>query len=330
MSAWERMKFSLAPMAGYTDAVFRRICAELGADFAVSEMISAAALVHRDRKTGALGKILPGEAPVVLQVFGHEADELSSAARMLLTGDYPGCSYAAPPAGIEVNMGCPVKKIVNSGDGCALMRDIPNACRIVSAMREVCEAFGVPLSVKFRLGWNGASVNAPEFAVAVAKSGAQRITVHCRTREQLYAPSADPAFAGKVVQALAEEGFASLSVYGNGDVESPESAERYTEVGCAGAAIGRAALGNPWIFRQLHDPESFIPPTTEEILSLVIRLVEESVREKGEAVGVRESRSRAAYFIRGMRGSAKLRDELNHSEGLGEFIRKIEEYRKLL
>lgn len=318
------MKVSLAPMAGYTDSVFRRICGEQGADYAVSEMISAVALTMKDEKTAELAKIGEGEPPVVLQLFGHDPLVMARAAEMLLSGDYPGCSYAAPPAGIDINMGCPVRKIVTNGDGCALMLDPERAARITHAVREVCEKHGVPLSVKFRMGWD--SLTAPDFARAVVSAGAQRITLHCRTREQMYMPSADPSAAGAVYEAVREETDGGrLAFAGNGDIDSPETAERYLAGGCTEIAVGRAALGDPWIFRRLKDPAGFVPPGKDEIRAAVIRMVEDVVREKGELRGVRESRSRAAYFIRGMRGSAVLRDKLNHAETLSEFVRLLEE-----
>lgn len=313
------MKVSLAPMAGYTDSAFRRIAGEMGADYAVSEMISAVALVMKDEKTASLAKIGEGEPPVVLQIFGHDPDTMAEAAEILLSGRYPGCSYAAPPAGIDINMGCPVKKIVSNGDGSALMLDPDRAARIVSRVKEVCARRSVPLSVKFRMGWD--SLTAPEFARAVADAGADRITLHCRTREEFYMPSAHPEAAGLVYEELKSEiGSGRLAFAGNGDVDSPQAAARYLAEGCTEVAVGRAALGDPWIFRRLKDPEGFVPPTLDEIRAAVIRLVEAVVREKGELRGVRESRSRAACFIRGMRGSASVRDRLNHAETLAEFI----------
>lgn len=309
---------SLSPMAGYTDAAFRRLCSSFGATYVVSEMISAMALVMRDKKTAQLAKITAGEAPVKLQIFGHSPTVMAQAAEILLSGSFDGCDYAAKPAGIDINMGCPVKKIVSSGDGSSLMRDIPLASSIVSAVKEVCVKHGVPLSVKFRAGWDESSINAPEFAVAMAKSGCDRITLHCRTREQMYAPSARPEISGQTIKTLREAGY-NTPVTGNGDIDSPEAAQRYLDYGCDEAAIGRAALGDPWLFTRLTSPESYIPPTQEEVLALVLSFVEEVVREKGEEVGIRESRGRAAHFLKGMRGSAKLRDALNHCTTLKEF-----------
>ncbi len=311
-------------MAGYTDYPLRKIAAQFGADYVVSEMISSVALCMGDCKTAVLAKIGEGEAPVVLQIFGHDPAMMAEAARKLLTGDYPGCSYASPPAGIDINMGCPVKKIVSSGDGSSLMRTPDIAREVVSATAEICHKYNTPLSVKIRAGWDAEHINCAEFAVAMAEAGADKITLHCRTREQMYMPSAEPMYAKAVVDALAAAG-KIVPLVGNGDIETRADAEAYLALGCAEVAVGRAALGNPWIFRELSAPETFVPPTLDEIKALAISLVEAVVREHGEAVGIRESRSRAAYFIKGLRGAAQIRDRLNHAETLKEFIGILEE-----
>ena len=314
---------ALAPMAGYTDYPLRKIAADFGANYVVSEMISSVAMCMGDRKTAVLAKIGEGEAPVVLQLFGHDPAMMAEAVRRLLSGDYPGCSYAAPPAGIDINMGCPVKKIVTSGDGSALMRTPETARAVTAAAAEVCARYGVPLSVKIRAGWDADHINCAEFAASMAEAGAEKITIHCRTREQMYMPSADPTHAEAVAEALRSVRRPVILV-GNGDIETRADAENYLARGCTEVAVGRAALGNPWIFRELSDPDHFVPPTVEEIKALAISLVEAVVREHGETVGVRESRSRAAYFIKGMRGAARVRERLNHSETLAEFVNILE------
>ncbi|MBE6542320.1 MAG: tRNA dihydrouridine synthase DusB [Ruminococcaceae bacterium] len=311
---------ALAPMAGFTDSVFRKICTELGAKYTVSEMISAVAMTMGDSKTAELAKITEGEAPVVLQIFGHDPAIMARAADMLLSGNYKGCSYAALPAGIDINMGCPVKKIVTSGDGSALMKNIALAREITARVAEACAKYNTPLSVKFRLGWDENSIIAPQFAAEIAAAGAQKITLHTRTREQMYAPSADPDQTRIVAKALANSGNGHVILVGNGDIESYADARKYIDNGCSEVSVGRGALGDPWIFSALSDPENFIPPTTAERKALVIRFVEEVVELKGEVVGIRESRGRAAHFIKGMRGSAKIRDRLNHANTLSEFV----------
>ena len=314
---------ALAPMAGYTDYPMRKIAAMFGASYVVSEMISSVAMCMNDRKTAALAKIGEGEAPVILQLFGHDPSMMAEAARKLLTGEYTGCSYAAPPAGIDINMGCPVKKIVTSGDGSALMRTPDTARSVVAATAEVCAKYGVPLSVKIRAGWDSDHINCAEFAADMAQAGAAKITLHCRTREQMYMPSADPSHAESTAKAL-KSLEKPVVLVGNGDIETRADAEQYLAAGCTEVAVGRAALGNPWIFRELSSPDTFVPPTVEEIKALAVSLVEAVVREHGETVGVRESRSRAAYFIKGMRGAARVRERLNHTETLTEFVSILE------
>lgn len=315
------IKASLAPMAGYTDSVFRKMCCSYGASYTVSEMISSVALVMNDRKTAELARISDGECAVVLQIFGHDPQIMARSAEILLSGAYNGCDYSAPPAGIDINMGCPVRKIVTSGDGSDLMRDVALSSRICYAVRNVCEKFGVPLSVKFRLGFDARSMNAAEFAGAMINSGADRITIHTRTREQMYAPSADPDYIKNIVDFLAQSGIErqKFTLVGNGDVTSYEAARRYIESGCDEVAVGRAALGDPWIFSELSSPETYSPPTLGDRISAVRTLVSEIVRLRGEERGILESRSRAAYFIRGMRGAATVRERLNHAVTLTEF-----------
>lgn len=317
---------SLAPMAGYTDTTMRKIAGELGAGYAVSEMISAVALCMHDRKTGVLAKISEGEPPTVLQIFGHDPKIMAQAAELLLSGSFVGRDYASPPAGIDINMGCPVRKIVTSGDGSALMRTPELAFEIAKRTAEVCGRYGVPLSVKLRAGWDHDSVNCAELAVGLVRAGAARITLHCRTRDMMYMPSADPSYAASVADALREAGLREkVRLVGNGDIDSPEAARRYIDSGCDEVAVGRAALGNPWIFTQLSRPDEYTAPDVDTVKAMAIRLVRETVALRGETAGIRESRSRAAYFIKGMRGSARLRDSLNHAETLAEFVRILTE-----
>ena len=320
------IRASLAPMAGFTDSVFRRLCSGYGASEVTSEMISAVALTMNDRKTGALAEITQGEAPSVLQLFGHDPEIMARAADILLRGEFSGCSYASPPAGIDINMGCPVKKIFTSGDGSALMKDADLAVRITSAVKEVCVKHGVPLSVKFRLGIDEEHMNYREFGIALARAGADKITLHCRTRAQMYAPSAEPDHCRILHEALVDAGLREgVTLCGNGDICSPSDAQRYIDCGCDEVAVGRGALGDPWLFSAIRDPKSFTPPTVSERIAAVKQFVTDVVALKGEVIGIRESRSRAAYFIRGIRGAAQLRDRLNHAESLADFIKILDE-----
>ncbi len=303
-------------MAGFTDTVFRRICGEMGADYTISEMISSVAMCMKDEKTAALAAIGEGEAPCFLQIFGHDPVMLAKSAEMLLTGSFRGCRYGAPPRGIDINMGCPVKKVVTNGDGSAMMRNVEHAVEAASRVAEVCARHNAQFSVKMRAGWDNSSVNAPALAHALARAGVRRIICHCRTREQMYGPGADPGVIKAVVEAVRE--FDGCTVVGNGDVTCLAEGERMmAETGCHEVMIGRAALGNPWLFREFKGESA--EKTTAETIEMACRLVREVVAEKGEACGIRESRGRAAHFIRGIPGSAKMRDRLNHALTLREF-----------
>lgn len=317
---------ALAPMAGFTDAAFRRICGEMGADYTVSEMISSVALCMGDEKTASIAAVAEGEAPCFLQIFGHDPATMARAAELLLSGNYRGRRYAAWPRGIDVNMGCPVRKITGNGDGSAMMRNIANATEVAVRVGEVCARFGAEFSVKMRAGWDSESINAPELAGALAAAGVKRIVCHCRTREQMYGPGADWGVIRAVVEAV--QPFEGCVVVGNGDVAGYADAVRMAEqTGCHEVMIGRAALGDPWLFREFRG-ESCEKSAAERI-DMARRLTEETTAEKGEYAGVRESRGRAAHFIRGLPGSAAIRDRLNHAETLAEFLAILDEAREI-
>ncbi len=317
----------LAPMAGYTDGPFRRICAENGCRETVSEMISAAALHYRDKKTATLARILPGEGDVTFQLFGHDPVMLAEGAEILLTGGYAGCSYDHAPAGIDINMGCPVRKITSNGDGSGLMRTPALAAQIVEAVVPVCRKYGKPLSVKIRAGWDKNSINAPELAVMLAQAGADRVSLHCRTKEELYTPGIHLEVLADTIGALRHH-VPTCEIVGNGDINTWADAMTMLDMGCDGVMIGRGALGNPWIFRQIAEAaagQTPFQPTEQDRLDMAARLVRDVVAEKGETTGIRESRGRAAYFIHGLRGSARMRDRLNHADTLAAFLAILEE-----
>ena len=312
----------LAPMAGFTDGPFRLLCRAHGADCTVTEMVSAQAMVYRDKKTAVLAAIPEGDDACTVQLFGHDPAVMGEAAAMLASGDFAGCSYAHPPAAIDLNMGCPVRKIVGSGDGSALMRDPALCGRIASAAVRAAQPYGIPVTVKIRAGWDHEHINAVEVAQACAENGAAAVTVHGRTRAQMYAPSSNNGIIRAVRRALPVE----IPVIGNGDVDSPEAAlAMIEETGCDGVMIGRAALGNPWLFEEIkarRAGEPFTPPTEEMRRSAAMALVRAIVADKGEEWGVREARGRAAHFIRGIRGSARMREHLNRAVTL-EDVREI-------
>lgn len=341
----------LAPMAGYTDCCHRILCAYCGAEYTVSEMISAAALCYGDKKTGALAQVCPGEAPVAIQIFGHDPVMMGEAADIILTGSYPGRVGDYVPPAIDINMGCPVKKIVTSGDGSALMRD-PELCgRIVESVRRSCDRHGAAVTVKIRSGWSAEEINATEVARAVADAGAAAITVHGRTRAQMYAPSADYSVIAAVRDVLPD----SVPVIGNGDVRSAADAVRmFGETGCDGVMVGREAMGNPWVFTAIRraaekicpvpgdesDPadgnfskgiaesdssdkdfsetEDCLAPSDSERIAAAMHIVGGVCSRMGEEAGVRACRGRVSHFLKGMRGAAEMRLAVTRAETIEE------------
>ena len=285
---------ALAPMAGFTDSAFRKICADMGAGLLVSEMISAKALCFGDKKTAALISFSEGERPYALQLFGSEPDSMADAAEML---------EQYKPDLIDINMGCPVPKIVGSGCGSALLRDHKLAGEIVSA---VCKRINLPVSVKIRIGWDEENICGAQFAKRLEDSGASLITVHGRTRKQMYMPSVNLDAIRDVKRAV------KIPVIANGDIASYKDAENmlaYT--GCDGIMIGRAALGNPFIFRELaaflNGQEIPKEPTFEERMMNLKELCTLEVQNKGERLAMLELRRHLPFFFKGMRGAAEIR-----------------------
>lgn len=287
-------KAVLAPMAGVTDRAFRELCMGFGAAFCTSEMASAKALTMSDKKTAELLAITPAEWPMALQLFGYEPETMAAAAQI---------AAAYHPAAIDINMGCPAPKIANNHSGSALMKDPALCGRIVEA---VAKATDIPVTVKIRKGWDSSSVNAVEVAQICEAAGAQMIAVHGRTREQMYAPPADWDIIAQVKQAV------KIPVIGNGDIYSAHDAMMMLEqTGCDLVMVGRGALGNPWIFREInaqYDQERPLPPPgLFERLSVMNRHIEKLCEYKGERIGMREARKHTAWYMRGLRGAARLR-----------------------
>lgn len=311
-------KLILAPMAGFTDSSMRRILADYGCDLAVTEMISAKAMCYGDRKTAALARITKGEPPTSVQLFGHEPEVVAEAAVMIAEGSFEGCSFYTKPVSIDINMGCPMKKIVSSGDGSALMREPALAAQIVKKTARALEKYNMPLTVKIRAGWDKNSVNASELAPLLAEAGAACIAVHGRTREQMYAPSSDLS----VIKAVRDAVDKSVPVIGNGDITCAEdTVEMMEKTGCDSVMIGRTALGNFWIFSEIKAHLSgvpFTPPTAEDRINAALLLIRSVVEEKGEAVGVCEARGRAAHLIKGLKGAAAARDRINRATSYKE------------
>lgn len=301
----------LAPMAGVTDLPFRLLCKEQGAGLLCTEMISAKAIHFKNKNTKSLMRILPEERPVSLQLFGSEPDLMAEIAAQI---------EDEPFDILDINMGCPVPKVVNNQEGSALMKNPKLVGEIVSKM---ASAIKKPLTVKIRKGFTEGSVNAVEIAKIIEASGAAAIAVHGRTREQYYAGKADWDIIRQVKEAV------SIPVIGNGDVNSPESAKRLIEeTGCDGIMIGRAARGNPWIFGRinwfLETGVKEEEPGVQEVKEMILKHARLQIEYKGEYTGMREMRKHVAWYTAGMPHSASVRRQVNEVETYEQLEKLVE------
>ncbi|MDO5362279.1 MAG: tRNA dihydrouridine synthase DusB [Eubacteriales bacterium] len=290
--------FVLAPMAGVTDLPFRTLCKEQGAGLICMEMVSAKAISFHNKNTEALMEINPSEHPVSLQLFGSEPELMAEVAKSI---------EERPFDILDINMGCPVPKVVNNGEGSALLKK-PNL--IVEIVKKVSSAIKKPLTVKVRIGFENEPVDIVEIAKRVEDAGAAAIAVHGRTRQQYYSGVADWDAIRRVKEAV------SIPVIGNGDVDSPKKAEALIkETGCDAVMIGRAVRGNPWIFREMNHyfttGEILERPSVQEVREMILRHARAQIEVKGEFTGIREMRKHVAWYTAGMRHSAGLRRESN-------------------
>ncbi len=306
---------ALAPMASVADRAYRTLCREYGACYTVSELISAKGLCYQDTKTAELCTVTDNERPMALQLFGSEPDFIERAVEKCMT---------YKPDILDLNMGCPVPKVVNNNSGSALMKDIQLAASLVRAAKRASD---VPVTVKFRKGWNGESVNAVEFAKAMEDAGADALAVHGRTRDQMYSGKADWDIITQVKKAV------SVPVIGNGDVTTlNECLAMYEQTGCDLVMIGRATYGNPFIFREIDscfEGTAYTPPTIEERMEVMlyhIRLILSQKEEGSEERAMKEARKHASWYMKGLYGAASFRAKCYSLETYEDAQRLAEEF----
>lgn len=303
----------LAPMAGVTDLPFRLLCKEMGADLIYTEMVSAKGIYYNNKNTEDLLQVLEEERPVSLQLFGSDPELMAEMAKKIEHRNFDI---------LDINMGCPVPKVVNNGEGSALLQNPKQIGQIVHA---VSHAISKPLTIKIRKGFGKEDCNAVEIAKVIEDNGAAAIAIHGRTREQYYSGKADWDVIAKVKEAV------SIPVFGNGDVNSPETAKALLEhTGCDGVMIARGVRGNPWLFKQiktyLETGEILPKPTIAEVVAMIKRHSRLQVQYKGEYLGIREMRKHVAWYTAGYPDSARLRSRVNKIDSLEGLDALLDEY----
>ena len=301
---------ALAPMAGVADRAFREICIKHGAAYVIGEMCSAKGLIYDSRKSKELLMTYPDEQPCAVQLFGHEPDVMARAVN--ITQEFN-------PIIIDINMGCPAPKIAGAGSGCALMKDIDLAEKII---RAAVKESSVPVTVKFRKGWDENSINAVPFAQMAESAGASAIAIHGRTKAQMYAPPVDKDIIHAVVDSV------NIPVIGNGGITIPEEAlEMYSYTGCDLVMVGQGALGRPWVFNQirkyLEDGIILPDPSLEERMEILREHILLAVKYKGERIAMREARSHASWYMYGFYGAAALRRQAGQMETVSDLDKLI-------
>ncbi|MBQ8311522.1 MAG: tRNA dihydrouridine synthase DusB [Clostridia bacterium] len=321
-----RHGLALAPLAGVSDCSFRSLARRFGAEYTVSEMVSAKALCYEQRcrrpvteertRTAPLAAVLCEELPMAVQLFGAEPEFMARAAQLLESNEYRGACGEVPPSVIDVNMGCPMAKIVGNGEGSALMKNPLLAAEIVRAMTD---AVKIPVTVKIRAGWDDGQINAVELAKRLEDAGASMICVHGRTREQMYAGHADWEIIRRVKEAV------RIPVMGNGDIFCADDALRMLdETGCDGVMVARGAQGNPWIFAEILAAmvgEAYAPPALKERFAVALEHARLLVTQKGERTGIAESRKHMAWYLHGIRGGAAARNAVMNATSLSDIER---------
>ncbi|MBQ7761664.1 MAG: tRNA dihydrouridine synthase DusB [Clostridia bacterium] len=316
-------KIILAPMAGVTDYPFRKIARRFGADLTVSEMVSSRAMEFNDKKTATLIYTKKDDAPYGIQIFGHEPHAMAQSAYLLSRGLYNPENIDTPkgfleplPSYIDINMGCPVKKIVSAGDGSALMN---NPQLVKEIITECVKASALPVTVKIRAGWSKSKINCVEIAKIAEGCGASAIAVHGRTKEQMYEPSADWSYIKSVKDAV------SIPVIGNGDIFcSKDAIDMLNQTGADSVMVGRGAMGNPFIFEEIKcllSGKSYTPPTIHQRVEVALEQVALMVEEKGERVAICEARKQIAWYLKGAVGSASARAQINSATTFEEIDR---------
>ena len=292
---------ALAPMAGVADRAFRELCIEYGASYVTTEMVSSKGLTMHDRKSDSLMLLGETEKPAAVQIFGCEPEIMAQAAKK---AEATGC------CAIDINMGCPAPKIAGNGGGSALMKDPELAARITEAC---VKAVSLPITVKIRSGWDENCINAVEMSKLLESAGAAAITVHGRTRKQMYAPPVNLDIIRQVKQAV------KIPVIGNGDIVDAATAKNmYESTGCDFIMLGRGALGSPWVFTAINEyfrsGKTLPEPPIEERMAVMIKHINKLCEYKGDYIGMREARKHAAWYIKGIRGAAALRQEIGALE----------------
>lgn len=306
----------VAPMAGISNSAFRYICKKFGAGLIYTEMVSDKALYYQNVKTLGMTQTLTEEHPLSMQIFGCDVESMVYAAKLL--DQETDCDI------IDINMGCPVNKVIKSGSGSALLKDVEKASSIVKA---VVEAVKKPVTVKMRIGWDDSCINVVEFALAIEKAGASAVAIHGRTRKQMYEGHSNWDYIKKVKEAL------SIPVIGNGDVRSPQDVVKMLEeTGCDAVMIGRAVLGDPWLIKQcvhyLETGKELEQVSMVEKFTLAKEHAKRLIDLKGEYVGIREMRGHAAWYVKGLPNSHRLKDRFAKMESMEELLQILNEYKQ--